>query len=130
MSNTMATRTHTIVSLIDFICANTKIKFRNREAFLLKLLTIDRTEAMTLASRIYYAAAKVEPHRSIVITDFRDLSRTVKLRGREKKWRWVVEHEFKCCFCKRIVIEETNSFGLADPYFRTICEECLDRSAN
>jgi hypothetical protein len=121
-NKTMVTKAK-IVRDINWIRNSTHVKFNNFGSFFFRLMmqTVDNQEY--IVDSLVNASKNVKPEEMIEIRSVHRVS--ASLQPGEERYRFVVEHGFKCKFCGKLHVEEVNLYG---GQFRAVCEFCMDKA--
>ena len=116
----MITKTK-IIRDINLIRDNTPVTFKNFGGFFLKLMMFPVEDQEFIVDSLMKAVRKVSSADNIVICFVDRIN--IELRKKEKNFRFILEHKFKCQYCQNTYQEKTNIYN---GKFRNICETCLD----
>jgi hypothetical protein len=111
-----------IVTDINYIREKTAVKFVNFGSFFFRLMLQSIENQQFIVDCLMNASKHAKPEDEIEIDSIQRV--TASLKPSEQKYRFVVEHAFKCKFCHLPHIESTNLCTS----FRDICEGCMDQA--
>lgn len=117
----MITKTK-IIRDINLICDNTPVTFKSFGGFFLKLMMFPVEDQEFIVDSLMKAAKKASSADNIVIYSVDRIN--IELRKKEKNFRFILGHEFKCRHCQDTYQEETNIYN---GKFRSVCEICMDK---
>lgn len=119
----MAITKASVVTGLSHVKDKTPVQFKSFGLFFIKLMMLKVADQEFIVDGLKNAASKVSGNHMIKIISF---SRPkIKLKENEQQFRFLIEHEFRCCLCGGMDSREVN---ICNGSFGEVCEVCYDKS--
>jgi len=115
--------TRKVIRDINDIHKNYPVMFKSYGMFLFKLMMFSIEDQEFIVDSLMNAAKYA--HTTDVITIISVNKARVNLKDHEQKFRFLLEHSFRCKLCNAIETEEVNLYSGS---FRDVCEMCMDKA--